>query len=54
MSKNENMFNANSHEVIEHGYHKDWYDIREGDVMNTAIFYFNTCDGYTKIKTIER
>lgn len=42
---------THSHKVIEHGYHYDWYDIREGDIMNTAIFYFNTCDGYTKIKT---
>lgn len=43
--------NASTHEVMENGYHYDWYDSREDNLMNAAIFYFNTCDGYTAIKT---
>lgn len=38
--------------VVEHGYHTDFWDVSDTDLkMNTAIFYFNTCDGYTGIKT---
>lgn len=37
---------------IEHGYHTDYWDVSDTDVkMSTAIYYFNTCDGYTGIKT---
>tara|TARA_B100002019_G_scaffold71760_1_gene61917 strand:+ start:373 stop:879 length:507 start_codon:yes stop_codon:yes gene_type:complete len=43
--------NASTHKVLENGYHKDWFDVRENDIMNSAIFYFNTCDGYTAITT---
>ena len=45
--------NANTHEVMENGYHKDWYDSNENNLMNAAIFYLNTCDGYTGIKTMK-
>ena len=43
---------TNTDKPVEHGYHKDWWDVSDSDLkMNTAIFYFNTCDGYTAIKT---
>lgn len=43
---------TNTDKPVEHGYHKDWWDVSDTDLkMNTAIFYFNTCDGYTAIKT---
>ena len=42
---------TNTPVVIENGYHKDWYDAIKNNTMNAAIFYFNTCDGYTAIKT---
>jgi len=33
--------------VVEHGYHVDLPD------CTTAVYYLNTCDGYTKFKTGE-
>lgn len=41
----------NTDKIVEHGYHTD---LNSSDIdvnMYTAIFYFNTCDGYTAIKT---
>lgn len=35
-----------THKVLEHGYHVDSYDKN----IKAAVFYINTCDGYTKFK----
>lgn len=39
--------NPYSNSVVEHGYHVDLTD------CTTAVYYLNTCDGYTKFETGE-
>lgn len=42
--------NPNTHEIIEHGYHNDYFDENEAKKFLSAVYYLNTNNGYTKFE----
>lgn len=39
-----------SESIIEHGFHIDYEPKEDAKIFNSAVFYLNTNDGYTKFK----
>ena len=44
-------FHWQTKEIIEHGYHNDFLDLKENSDLHTAVYYINTNNGYTKFKS---
>jgi len=44
-------FHWQTKEIIEHGYHNDFLDLKNHTDLHTAVYYINTNNGYTKFKS---
>ena len=44
-------FHWQTKEIVEHGYHNDFLDLKDNTNLHTAVYYINTNNGYTKFKS---
>ena len=44
-------FHWQTKEIIEHGHHNDFRNLKDKTDLHTAIYYINTNNGYTKFKS---
>ena len=44
-------FHWQTKEIVEHGYHNDFLDLKNNTDLHSAVYYINTNNGYTKFKS---